>query len=87
MRTAARDEDGHDEAVNGHDTRHDDGNERLHHNIRAESSDTGNGDAALGSAVSRAESCANKKKKGRAGIMSVMRPKREKIRRGKRKQY
>ena len=40
----------HDEAVDGNDTSHDDGNQRLHHNLGLERAQASNGDAALGGA-------------------------------------
>ena len=44
----ARDEHGHDEAVDGDNTGHDDRDERLHHNVRAERAQTGDRYTALG---------------------------------------
>ena len=54
-RTGRGDEHTDDEAVNGDNTRHDDGNNRLDGEVGAEDGGGRNSDARLGSAVGGAE--------------------------------
>ena len=56
-RTSGADDDRNDEAVDTEDTRHDDGHDRLHDQLRAEDTHGGNADACLRRSISSAETC------------------------------
>lgn len=55
--TPGRDDDGDDQAVNTEHAGHDDGDDRLHHELGAHHSHRGNTDAGLGRAVGGSEAC------------------------------
>lgn len=61
-RTAGRNEDGDDEAVNTNNTSHDARNDGLHHELRAHDSEDGHTDTGLGGTVGGTEGCGWRRK-------------------------